>query len=97
MKYVKLIAKPDTWFKAGTEVYDYDCNPPDDIYRVTLEDWEIHQNPAYSAGSICVRGIRVNEFDYEVEAGLGKLGEERWDGELCGMDEFEVEIVEERK
>jgi len=24
MKYVKLIAKPDTWFKAGTEVFD-DC------------------------------------------------------------------------
>ena len=24
IKYVKLIAKPDTWFKAGTEVFDDD-------------------------------------------------------------------------
>lgn len=24
MKYVKLIAKPDTWFQEGTEVWHYD-------------------------------------------------------------------------
>lgn len=24
MKYVKLIAKPDTWFVEGTEAFDYE-------------------------------------------------------------------------
>ena len=24
LKVIRLIAKPDTWFKEGTEVYDYD-------------------------------------------------------------------------
>ena len=38
MKYVKLIAKPDTWFKTGSEVYDYDCNPPTDLKRISLEE-----------------------------------------------------------
>lgn len=86
MKYVKLIAKPDTWFKEGTEVYDYDCHPPKDIRRVTLEDWESYENFA-----CLVRGIRVVEADYEVKL-FGKG--ERWDGENCGCDEFEVEIVD---
>jgi hypothetical protein len=35
MKYVKLIAKPDTWFKAGTEVFDYDEYGK----RITLESY----------------------------------------------------------
>lgn len=92
MKYVKLIAKPDTWFKAGTEVYHYDCNPPTDLFRLTLDEW----NKDHSWG-IDVRGIRINQEEYEVKAGLGQIGEERWDGELCCTDEFDCEIVEEIK
>jgi hypothetical protein len=26
-----------------------------------------------------------------------EIGEERWDGEACGIDEFDVEIVEEAR
>jgi hypothetical protein len=42
------------------------------------------------------RGIRVCEHDYELKLGY-KLGEERIDGELCGIDEFDVEVVEEER
>lgn len=54
MKYVKLIVKPDTWFEAGTEVYDYDCSE-DNKTRVTLESWE----DWVKYGFILVRGWRV--------------------------------------
>ena len=88
MKYVKLIAKPDTWFKAGTEVFD------DDEYgkRITLESY----NKWLKSGSILARGIRVCEHDYELKLGY-KLGEEREDGELCGIDEFDMTIVDDEK
>jgi hypothetical protein len=88
MKYVKLIAKTDTWFKAGTEVFD------DDGYgkRITLESY----NAWLKSGSILVRGIRVCEHDYELKLGY-KLGEEREDGELCGIDEFDMIIVDDEK
>ena len=99
MSYVKLIAKPDTWFKSGTEVYDYDCDAPDDLRRVTLADWEKHEKEWRQYGGqggfiICVRGIRVIEAGYE-EKLFGAVGTERWDGEACSSHEFEVEIVEE--
>jgi hypothetical protein len=94
MKYVKLIAKPDTWFKAGTEVYHYDCDPPHNLFRVSLSEWD--EANTHSWG-IDVRGIRINQEEYEVKAGCGEIGEERWDGELCSIDEFESEIVEESK
>ena len=92
MKYVKLIAKPDTWFEAGTEVFDYDC----DFFqkqRVTLDCW----NACLKEGNgICVRGIRVCELGYETDGSLGyKVGDKRVDGEYCSCDEFDVEIVEE--
>ena len=89
-KYVKLIAKPDTWFKAGTEVFDDD---PDEYgKRITLESY----NKWLKSGSILARGIRVCEHDYELKLGY-KLGEEREDGELCGIDEFDAELVEEER
>lgn len=92
MKYVKLIALPDTWFKAGTEVYQYDCNPPN-LCRISLDEWEI----AIKEQGVNARGIRVCE-DNPNENGLGyKAGDERWDGEWCGTDEFSSEIVEESK
>lgn len=91
MKYVKLIAKPDTWFKEGTEVYDYNCNAPEELQRVSLEEWESCVN-FEGIKAICVRGVRNTQLEYEIEI----FGEgERWDGEFCGCDEFEVEIVDE--
>jgi hypothetical protein len=91
MKYVKLTAKPATWFKEGTEVYDYDCNPPERLCRVTLEEWESCVNFSGIKG-ICVCGIRTTLLEREIETfGAG----ERWDGEYCSVDEFDVEIVDE--
>ena len=43
--YVKLLAKPNTWFKEGTEVYSYDSNPPVNLLRVTKEEWGGRFNP----------------------------------------------------
>ena len=36
LKIIRLIAKPDTWFKEGTEVYDYD----EYGVRFTLDEYE---------------------------------------------------------
>lgn len=90
MKTVKLTAKADTWFKEGTEVYDYDF-PYDDQKRVTLDYWN---QCLIDGGGICVRGIRVCEEGYENTGCLNcQPGEEREDGEYCQCDEFDVEIL----
>jgi hypothetical protein len=55
MKYVRLIAKENTWFKAGSEVFDYNS----DYFKgqhVTLAYWQ----ECLRDGAICVRGIRAN-------------------------------------
>lgn len=77
-KYVKLIAKPDTWFKAGTEVFSYD----EFGVRITLESY----NKWLKSGSILARGIHMYEDGVEAE-----------DGELCGIDEFDMIIVDDEK
>ena len=93
MKYVKLTAKPDTWFKEGTEVYNYNCKPPEQLLRVTLEEWESCVNFT-GIKAICVCGLRIPQLEYEINIfGEGEGG--RWDGECCSVDEFEVEIVDE--
>ena len=90
MKYVKLTAKPDTWFKEGTEVYNY-YSTSDCRCRVTLDEWEEVMN-FQKMQAICVAGIHIPDAEYEIEKfGTG----ERWDGEFCSCDEFEVEIVDE--
>jgi hypothetical protein len=91
MKFVKLIAKPDTWFKAGTEVYEY-LSDYSERKRVTLDYWN---RCLAEGGGICVRGIRVCE-DNPNENGMGcYVGEEREDGEYCSCDEFDMKIIEE--
>jgi hypothetical protein len=88
MTYVKLIALPNTRFKKGTEVFDYDY-PYSDHKRITLDYWE----QCKLEGGICVRGIRVCENN-PCENGMGyKPGEEREDGEYCHWKEFKVEIL----
>jgi hypothetical protein len=90
MKYVKLIAKPDTWFKSGTEVYDYDSHLKDKK-RITSEYFDSIKE----SGLILVRGIRVCT-DNPNENGMGCcVGDEREDGELCGIDEFFIEYTDE--
>lgn len=84
MGNVKLIAKENTWFKAGTEVYDEDYDFSEKK-RLTLEKYEKWAKDRM----ICVVGIRVCELEYEFSLGY-KKGEERIDGECCGIDEFYV-------
>lgn len=87
MTYVKLTAKPDTWFVAGTEVYHYDEEP---LRRLTKEEWDEWQ----TCIGILVRGRRVADGEHELKL-FGP--DERWDGEMCSQDEFEVEMVEEAR
>ena len=88
MKYVKLIARPNTWFKEGTEVYDYDCNE-NNKKRISLDDWEAWKD----SNVVLARGIRVSQNKSE----LCDVGKEYFDGESCLIDEFDVEIVDEEK
>ncbi len=81
MTYVKLIAKPDTWFKPFTEVYHYDAAP---ARRLTVDEW----SAAVCEDSVCVRGLRVNEHP-RAEGG-GTVGDEYEDGEYCQCDEFHL-------
>ena len=83
--YVKLVAKPNTWFKAGTEVFHYNRNR-----RITLSEWEEDKKNGFGLYS----GTRVCEHDYELSLGYER-GEERQDGESCPIDEFEAEIIYE--
>jgi len=82
MKYVKLVAKPDTWFKEGTEVYEYDSDY-EQKKRITLDYWNDCVNSNALIKGICVRGIHNED------------GEEMIDGEFCPLDEFDVEIIYE--
>lgn len=86
-KYVKLTAKPNTWFKEGTEVFNYDQYGK----RLTLEEY----NNWVLDRLILVSGIRVCEDGYEVNDMGCKIGEERIDGESCNLNEFIVEIVDQ--
>ena len=79
MQYVRLTARPNTWFKSGTEVYDYDADYCD-CKLISLDHW----NRCNEDGGICVRGILITP-----------LGEEIVDGEYCLCEEFDVEIVNE--
>jgi hypothetical protein len=66
--YIKLIAKQDTYYDVGTEVFDYDGK------RFTREEWESWRN----SGIVCVRGYVNGEIDgdtstideFEVEYGF---------------------------
>ncbi len=88
MQYVKLTARPDTWFKTGSEVYHDDGDR-----RLTVAEWE----SALKDRGFWARGIRVCE-DNPNERGNGwPPGFEREDGEWCSPDEFDVETVEEAK
>ena len=81
MTLVKLIAKPNTWFKEGTEVFNYD----EYGVRFTLDEYKKWEE----SGTILARGLRVCEDASE----LRPLGEEYIDGEYCDIDEFEVELI----
>ena len=75
MQMIRLIAKPDTWFKEGLEVYNYDEYGK----RFTLLEYEEWKK----SGVILARGIRVckNPLSESTENNPKVLGEEYIDGE----------------
>jgi hypothetical protein len=89
--YVKLVAKSDSWFKEGTEIYSYDSRPyKGNFLRVTKEDWED------SWERLFCRGVRVVDDEIEAKNIDMSIGEKYWDGECCSKDEFEfIGYIEE--
>lgn len=84
-RYVKLISKPNTWFLSGTEVWseDYDRR----LTEEEFDDWK-------ESGIIAVKGIRELDpnFSYERKIIEETSSRFRIDVEVCGIDEFEMEI-----
>ena len=77
----KFIARPGTWFKSGIECFLDDCVPWFD---------GICGTHGKKCGSAIFKGIRVCENNPN-EIGSGhKPGDEREDGELCGLCEFDI-------
>ena len=91
-KYVKLIARPNTWFKEGTEVLWQDSDFTE--RRPTRHEWQEILDEGW--GSVFF-GIRVCE-DNPNERKLGySPGDERFDGEACDTSEFDAIYVDEDK
>jgi hypothetical protein len=89
MKYVKLTARPNTWFVAGTEAYHYGSEATNK-YRITLEEW---QNDWVPYGVILARGTRLSNCE---KAERVPKGSSYFDGEACNIEEFDSEIVDEK-
>lgn len=84
--FVKLIAKPNTWFKEGTEAYHYY-----DDRRLTEEEWA----EMVKDGMYCLRGTWIAKKGYGAVENCGFVeGQEYQDGECGNTDEFVVELVD---
>ena len=84
MIYIKLTAKPDTWFKEGTEVFVHNKHNYGG-HRPTKEEQE--QLITYDSGVFV--GARICQLESE----LSNIGVEYDDGELCPIEEFNTEEV----
>lgn len=85
----KFISKGD-WFKKGSicEVQDGSCLWSKDGEEKEFSFEELKDKERFMG---IFEGVRVCE-DNPNEKGLGfKPGDERLDGELCGLEEFEIE------
>lgn len=87
MPLVKLTAKPNTWFKEGTEVLfeDFDYKER----RMTLSEYEEILRSEWPHAVFV--GTRI--IENPASEGGGQIGEERQDGEYCPLEEFNVEII----
>jgi alpha-acetolactate decarboxylase len=87
MKYIKLIAKPDTWYKVGTEVFFDDSSVKEvdvPIKRITKDAFEKRSKEWHSG---CMVGLHTPTNYHEV-AVVGT--DDRVDGELCFLEEFDI-------
>ena len=80
-KTVKLIAKPDTWFKEGTEVFNCDDTKRRRFTCEELALWRL-------SGIILCSGTRIKQHDSE-QSGYA-IGEEYQDEETCLLEEFDI-------
>lgn len=80
MKYVKFIARPNVWYKEGTEAF-IDNNYPNQyaFHRFTVEEFEAYKNLHEGWGNGLFVGLRSYNEGYE-----------RIDGELCFLEEFDI-------
>ena len=85
LSHAKIIAKPGTWFKAGTEVRI--AYEPEPYPRVTFE--KLYEYIKESPIAVFC-GTRITEHENE---GGWAIGEEHLDEETCGWDEFTFELV----
>lgn len=86
---VKIIAKPDTWYKEGTEVrLAYGKEPYE---RITFK--ELYENIEASGIGAVFSGTRIVHFPNETTTGKA-VGDEYLDEELCGWEEFTIEFQE---
>jgi hypothetical protein len=92
MEYVKLVAKPGTWYKAGTEVYCWSSMQGEKV-RLSRFAYEQAVNSQWS--SLSVKGTRVCE-DPRNAAFQVKRGEEYQDIRHVKMSDFIVSYTEER-
>jgi hypothetical protein len=95
MPYIKFVAIPDTWYNAGTEVFI------DDFWeeypkRPTLEEYEKYMIGWLVEGKKEICGFRGTRTSENFEAEGIPVGISYCDGEVCGLDEFEISIVEEQ-
>jgi hypothetical protein len=81
--YVGLVAREDSWFKPGTEAFEYEG-----MRRITLEEYK----EAVTHDLLCVRGTRIKEHTSE---GGGEIGKAYFDGETCPLEEFDVYFTTE--
>jgi hypothetical protein len=58
MNYIKLTAKPNTWFKEGTEVYH------EDNRRFTFDEWEYHKENYIG---VILYGVREEDNNWDEE------------------------------
>lgn len=88
---VKITAKPDTWFKAGTEVLiAYGKEPYKRITFQQLYDYMAEEGCIIGAVFF---GTRIVSEEYELHTNR-KIGDERLDEEMCAWDEFIYEFEE---
>lgn len=91
LKYVKLVAKPNTWFKEGTEVYAHDSTS-ENKRRLTVDEWEMMEKVTFGL----LKGIWVATKGFGAIENCGFIeGKEYFIGDCIHTDELEVTFVDD--
>jgi hypothetical protein len=94
MNYVvKITAKPDTWFKAGTEVFIETNDFNRTNQRISYKEFLNVLNNCGTYPATVFYGIHVIDDAIDAKNRGGNIGDEVEDGEFCPFDEFIFEII----